>query len=344
MYNSGVEIPRVDFSLIDFSQIAPGSYFLGFDLNNGGLLSKLDSSGNIEVIEGSNLSEDVGSISNDTHTGATGETIIETIKFPANFYKVGDMMIPGHTLLFVGTYDQNGQGPTPVVPAPVEITNTYSFYQSINVNAIDPSPYTAYANTTQTFTQASTTGSGSGLEVEITFDGSGGYTFWEVTNGGNNYLPYDEPGGDTVTSDEPIPGGGRFEFQVVQTDGSSDPQLRLRAYWSYDQSSPLDNLFQIATFGYDQPSIGQFFSVGALTTNISGYFTSFSKITGPTSSTILAAQNLVPPYNTVVTNTIPNVRQDVWITITAELEDPDTFLGWGGLLGIRKFSAQGLEG
>lgn len=303
-----------------------------------------DSNGDQKQFDMSNFiglnsdSEDIGSVSNDTHTGTTDETIIKTIKFPANFYKVGDMMIPGHSLLLLGVYDQNGQGPTPAVPAPVEITNNFSFYQSIGVNAIDAFPYTAYANTTQTFTQASTTGSGTGLEVQITFDSSGYYQYWEVTDGGSNYLPYDEIGGDTVTSNEPILGGGRFEFQVLRTDGSDDPQLRLRAYWSYDQSSPLDNLFQTATFGYDVWQIQQLFSVGSLSQNISGFFTSFSKITGPTSSTILASQHPVPPYNSIIVNIIPDVTQDVWITITAELENSNTTFGLGGILGIRNFS------
>jgi hypothetical protein len=342
MYGSGIELPKVEFSTINNNNIEVGSYFFGFDLDNGGLLSKMDHLGNITVLEESSLSRDIGVVTSETHTGTTDETIIETIKFPANFYKVGDMMIPGHTLLLVGVYDQNGQGPTPAVPAPVEITNSYSYFNSIGINPIDSFPYVAYANTTQTFTQASTTGSGSGLEVEVTFNNSGYIQSWEVTDGGSNYLPYAEIGGDTVTSNEPIPGGGRFVFEVFRTDGSEDPQLRLRAYWSYDQSSPLDNLFQTATFSYDMWQIQQVFSVASLTQNQSGFFTSFSKITGPTSSTVLSGQIQAPPYNPNIISTIPNVTQDVWITITAELEDPDTAFALGGLLGIKKFSAGGL--
>jgi hypothetical protein len=52
MYGSGMEMPRVSFITIDFSQIEAGSYFIGFNLDTGGLLSKLDSMGNITVIEG----------------------------------------------------------------------------------------------------------------------------------------------------------------------------------------------------------------------------------------------------------------------------------------------------
>lgn len=40
---SGIQIPKVSFSEIDYSQIEVGSYFLGFNLNNAG---------NITVIEG----------------------------------------------------------------------------------------------------------------------------------------------------------------------------------------------------------------------------------------------------------------------------------------------------
>jgi hypothetical protein len=52
MYRSGIEIPKVSFTEIDFSQIDGGSYFIGFDLNNAGLLSKIDNTGTITVIEG----------------------------------------------------------------------------------------------------------------------------------------------------------------------------------------------------------------------------------------------------------------------------------------------------
>jgi hypothetical protein len=52
MYNSGVEIPKIDFNLINFSQIAPGSYFLGFNLNDSGKLTKIDNTGTCTVVEG----------------------------------------------------------------------------------------------------------------------------------------------------------------------------------------------------------------------------------------------------------------------------------------------------
>lgn len=52
MYGSGIEIPRVAFSSLDFSQITAGSFFLGFDINNAGKLSKINSLGVITVIEG----------------------------------------------------------------------------------------------------------------------------------------------------------------------------------------------------------------------------------------------------------------------------------------------------
>lgn len=52
MYNSGLEIPKVAFSLLDYTEIEPGSYFIGFDLDNSGKLSKMDHLGQITVIEG----------------------------------------------------------------------------------------------------------------------------------------------------------------------------------------------------------------------------------------------------------------------------------------------------
>lgn len=52
MYNSGLEIPKVAFSLLNPNRITPGSYFTGFDLDNLGKLSKMDHLGQITVIEG----------------------------------------------------------------------------------------------------------------------------------------------------------------------------------------------------------------------------------------------------------------------------------------------------
>ena len=42
----------IDFSEVDASKIQTGSYLIGFDLNNANLLSKIDHSGVITVIEG----------------------------------------------------------------------------------------------------------------------------------------------------------------------------------------------------------------------------------------------------------------------------------------------------
>ena len=52
MYNTGVEIPRVSFSALSYSGIPANSYFMGFDLDNSGKLSKLDNTGTVTVIEG----------------------------------------------------------------------------------------------------------------------------------------------------------------------------------------------------------------------------------------------------------------------------------------------------
>lgn len=52
MYGSGIQFPKVSFSSIDYTQIPADSFFTGFDLDNGGVLSKIDSTGTITVIEG----------------------------------------------------------------------------------------------------------------------------------------------------------------------------------------------------------------------------------------------------------------------------------------------------
>ena len=49
-YNSGVQLPRVKFSTLTFTQIPVGSFFIGFDLDNFGKLSKIDTFGNITVL------------------------------------------------------------------------------------------------------------------------------------------------------------------------------------------------------------------------------------------------------------------------------------------------------
>ncbi len=51
-YKSGIELPQVAFSTVSYSTIPIGSYFTGFDLDNDGKLSKMDSNGVITVIEG----------------------------------------------------------------------------------------------------------------------------------------------------------------------------------------------------------------------------------------------------------------------------------------------------
>ena len=51
-YNSGLELPKVAFSEITYSLIPLGSFFVGFDLDNAGILSKIDNTGTITVIEG----------------------------------------------------------------------------------------------------------------------------------------------------------------------------------------------------------------------------------------------------------------------------------------------------
>lgn len=52
MYKSGIELPKVSFSTITYAKIPLGGYFIGFDLDNSGKLSKVDNAGVITVIEG----------------------------------------------------------------------------------------------------------------------------------------------------------------------------------------------------------------------------------------------------------------------------------------------------
>jgi hypothetical protein len=52
MYGSGIQTPTVSFSSITLTKIAVGSFFFGFDSDNGGAFSKIDRLGNLTVIEG----------------------------------------------------------------------------------------------------------------------------------------------------------------------------------------------------------------------------------------------------------------------------------------------------
>ena len=51
IYRSGIELPRVQFSTFDYAQIRSGAYFLAFDLDNSGKLSKIDKNGVTTVLE-----------------------------------------------------------------------------------------------------------------------------------------------------------------------------------------------------------------------------------------------------------------------------------------------------
>ena len=53
---SGIVIPKVDFTALDFDSIEAGSYFIGFNTATGGKLSKMDHLGNITVMESGGLS------------------------------------------------------------------------------------------------------------------------------------------------------------------------------------------------------------------------------------------------------------------------------------------------
>jgi hypothetical protein len=72
IYGNGVELPKVDFNTLDYSEIQAGGYFFGFDLNNGGLLSKMDHLGNITVIEGATGSS--GSAGASGSSGSSGSS------------------------------------------------------------------------------------------------------------------------------------------------------------------------------------------------------------------------------------------------------------------------------
>ena len=82
MYRSGIQLPKVSFSQIDTSYIPTSSYFIGFDLDNIGKLSKLDKNGVITVIEGAGGNLNIKSQSVTIATGVSAINFINAVTPP----------------------------------------------------------------------------------------------------------------------------------------------------------------------------------------------------------------------------------------------------------------------
>ena len=84
----------------------------------------------------------------------------------------------------------------------------------VEIDNLTPLPILGYSSSTFTFSAATTTGIGTGLVVDITFDASGDLDSYSVINGGSNYLI-----NDSVTTNNL--GSGSITFDIVLTDKSN---------------------------------------------------------------------------------------------------------------------------
>ena len=100
MYNTGIEIPKVSFSAIDYTEIEPGSFFIGFNLDLAGKLCKLDHIGNITLIEREEVNTDGVTI------GGTG-TLLDPISLIGTYQSV---LVSGDTLKTVNGISLLGSG------------------------------------------------------------------------------------------------------------------------------------------------------------------------------------------------------------------------------------------
>jgi hypothetical protein len=236
----------------------------------------------------------------------------------------------GHAIGAYFGYDSNGIVGPGGIPSPILLPSQYSdSYYTVGVSQT-VAPQLGYANQTLTFSQDTTSGGGSGMQIEATFDASGYLTFWKMLNGGSDYLP-----SDSIITDEPIPGEGTLDIQVYRTETSGDPNAKIRAYWSYTEGG-LDNLIKQVTLDFSQPTWVDLFSVLDPITNISGFRAALSQIITTTTIRQITSQETGSPYTFNISDVpLPDVTQDVWITLTCELENSSTSLTTGLITVVR---------
>jgi hypothetical protein len=93
-------------------------------------------------------------------------------------------------------------------------------------------PIIGYANTTQSFSAATTTGVGTGLLIDITFDNNGDLDSYNITDGGKNYISL-----DSVTTNNL--GSGTITFEISLIDKSNiDMNVELDIYTTEFQLTP----------------------------------------------------------------------------------------------------------
>ena len=144
-----------------------------------------------------------------------------------------------------------GKNPIPSNPGEIPSENGLDFNPIVNPTSF---PIAGYSSQTLTFLQDSTTGIGTGLEVEIEFDSSGNIQNYIVTNGGQNYK-----NNDLITTNDL--GSGSINIKVSNIK-SSELTLGVKCY------------VQSGTALYN----GVEYNVGEIFTPISEIWSSFNSL------------------------------------------------------------------
>jgi len=274
-----------------------------------------------------NYTKDCGEIlDNVSVTGTQSETTLWSLKIPAGFYNVGDMMSIGPAVIVLGGYDCITQHNA---PGPIEAWYPYSGDNTRLTFDFQSVPNHGFS--TFTFSQVSTSGSGTGILISVTFS-----NFPESVNllsGGSGYVP-----GEVITLEDK--GFGQITLSV---QAYSEPNAIVRSYWSYSEGG-LDNLCEQVSLDYYHANWKHVFNSSAPSNSVSGWLPSYSEIINPT--TIKYIQNIdnVTKDFEIGTCSIPDITQDIYFTITAELEDPTTNIFLGLIRAIKDVTANEIYG
>jgi len=283
-----------------------GTVYLGY---NGTTFSQRSQTDISQVGSLSSGTKDCGEIyqSPTNLTETQSESILVSFKIPANTYQVGDMMTIGPSVLVWGRYDASFRSN----PGPITNVDGYREVQYYDTPV-------GYYNSTFTFSQSSTSGSGSGLVIDITYDGVGQISSYSVIDGGNGYVF-----GEIITLEDK--GFGNPEIEVF--NDYDDPNAIVRSYWSYSNEG-LDNFCEQISLDYYAAGWRHIFNTATPSTSgNSGWLPSFSKIINNTTIKYIQEQQQTQPYQFIIGScSIPDITQDIYFTITGELEDINTSL------------------
>jgi hypothetical protein len=227
------------------------------------------------------------------------ETIIYSFKIPANFWKVGTLFLPPYIGFQFQVLPENTSGGVSCI----------DFNYPGNPNNF---PIVGYSGQTLTFSQVSTTGSGNGVQLDVTFDSFGFLINYNVLDEGFGYVT-----NDIITTDDLGFGSLSFLAGCIVTPNT------IYTFYLGTTENDISNppIYQ------DTISDGNYFASSLFfngLTNVSGFGVgSATKITDNT-TIVYTTLEYNPIYNMdqlqLNTTTIPDITQDIWVTITAETQ------------------------